>query len=473
MFCTARVPSWLLAVPFGLTACAPVDPELARAEWMREVLVTADRMFLAREPELVADKYAAMAADPYAWMRGTVPWYYAARSRPDPSRPPTAFLANAASTAVLLVGDPHPENCSTLATTLVADPVDTVQTVEFIDLDAAGWGPWLLDVRRGALGLHTLSAQLAGCGADCRAEVVAAFSDAYAEAIVDKAREGLVEGFVLVDLLEEATNEGPQQRRLERDAPDDGSGHGRAFVREAGVLEEPSRSEKQLFDDVFATMAPDLPDGLRVLDVARRYGRGISSMPAIRFSVVVDRGDDGPQDDALVDIREVLDPVPLPGRAVQAPATFENNGHRVGRAARTLWTLPDADPYAAHGCLGRHCFKSLSKHSWFQDIERSKVIEEWMEDDLSPADIADLAADLGGVLARAHMRGGVVDGRDSGIAIRDDLLAGGGVDALRTELLRDTAAEHRRLLDDHALFVGMLDIYGPILGADDMLEHLP
>ena len=463
---------WAVALLGLATGCEPVDPELARAEWMREVLVTTDRIFIGRAPALVADKYAAMADDPYAFLRGTVPWYYADLSRPDPARPATTFLKKPAATAVLLIGDPHPENCSTMATTAVSDPDWTAQPVGFVDLDAAGWGPWLLDVRRGALGMHTLAAQLSGCDGDCRRDVVVAFSDAYADTILDELpHQGAPEGTVMEELLEEAREEGPEQRRLNRYAPD--VGEGRELVMEPGVLEALSRAERRLFEDALAAMADGLPAGLRVLDVARRYGRGISSMPALRFSAVVDRGSDDTEDDALIDIREVLDPIPFPGLAIAAPGTFESNGQRVMRTARTVWPRPDADPLAASGCLGRQCFKSLSKHSWFQDFERSKLIEEWNEDELSAGDLADLGADLGAVLARAHMRGGVVDGRNSGDAIREDLLAGGGRDRLRSELVRDIPAEHRRLLDDHALFIGMIDEYGPTLGARDMWEHQP
>jgi len=453
------------------TGCMDVDPELARAERMREVLVTADRVFLSREAGLVADKYAAMAGDPYAFLRGTVPWYFAELARPDPSRPRTSFLSNAASTAVLVVGDPHPENCSTLATTAVADPLEVAQPVEFVDLDAAGWGPWLLDVRRAALGMHTLTAQLPGCSAECRQDAVSALVERYSETIVVGALDESPDGRFIEELLEEARDEGPAQSRLDREAPVVEDQRRMALILDEVAALTPE--EARLFADVIDTMRDDLPPGFRVLDVARRYGRGISSMPAIRFSAVVDRGDEGPQDDALLDVREVLDPIALPGRAIEAPGVFENNGQRVMRAARTMWTRADADPLAAHGCLGRLCFKSLSKHAWFQDVERSKVIEEWMDGDLDETDLADLGADLGGVLARSHLRGGVVDGRDSGKAIRDDIQEGGGPDALVEELLRDTGTDHKRLIADHALFVGLLSSHGPVLGVRDAVEHHP
>ncbi len=279
--------------------------------------------------------------------------------------------------------------------------------------------------------------------------------------------EGPTGGFI-EDLLEEARDEGTAQSRLDREAPMV-EGLRRIELR-ASEVAALTPTEARLFADVIDRMRKDLPPGFRVLDVARRYGRGISSMPAIRFSAVVDRGSDGPQDDALLDVREVLDPIALPGRAIESPAVFETNGQRVTRAARALWTRADADPLAAHGCLGRLCFKSLSKHAWFQDVERSEVRKDWLDGDLDAADLADLGADLGGVLARSHLRGGVVDGRDSGNAIRDDIEEGGGPDALVEELLRVTAASHKRLMSDHALFVGLLSSHGPVLGARNAVE---
>ena len=60
---------------------------------------------------------------------------------PGGERPTTAF-GDPASSRVLLVGDPHPENIGTFRA------ADGTILVEWNDFDAAGYGPYEADVRR-------------------------------------------------------------------------------------------------------------------------------------------------------------------------------------------------------------------------------------------------------------------------------------------------------------------------------------
>jgi uncharacterized protein (DUF2252 family) len=457
------------AVALGaLPACAPPDPELARAAWMQEVLVAADRPFLGREPALVREKYAVMRAHPYDFLRGTVPWYYADLARPDPERPATRFLRHPAATAVLVFGDPHPENLSTLGVSAEADG-----DASFIDLDAAGFGPYLPDLRRAALGLRALASGLEGpdgapiCDEPCQ--------DAAADALVAAWLDGVggalapAPGAVLGGMLEEAAEEGPGQERLRQRAPGDPP-----RITRDGIEHRDLRPDEALaFEAAWPALARAVPGGLRRLDAARRLGAGVSSRPAWRVAVVADRGDDGPEDDLLLELREVLDPPALPGRAVLAPAAFADNAARVVQAAGRLWPDPDGDAQLAGTCTGAQCFKMWTKDSWHQDLERDKLEEDAIERKLSADDLLTLGADLGHRLGAAHARGGTVQGGDSGAAIATDLRLGGGATALRAELGRVGPADLERLLLDHELFVDLLEREGPLLGAAALVEHRP
>lgn len=463
-----------------------------RGAWMRDVLVEADRVFLNRDPDLVAGKYARMAEQPYAFMRGTVPWYFADLSAADPDRLRTRFLTVPEATSVLILGDPHPENASTVRPLAMEDEPEPPFSVEFIDLDASSWGPWVLDLRRGAVGIRALGIHLETCDGACQDGAARGLAQGYAAVMLGE-RDDDIDGYgdVVNDYLDEADEEGPEQKRTGNytlfvdpstgePVSSDTQGAQRTFDLSYENDDGSQRffplsaEESLLLDEILAQMAPDLPPGFRALDVVRRYGAGVSSLPALRFSVLYDQGSSGTEDDGVFNIREVLDPpARVPGRATNSPGTFENNGQRVDLAARTLWSRPDSDPTLSAACVGVQCFKSLSWTSWFQDIERDKVLEEWEDGSYSPEDLAQLGRDLGGILAREHRSGLRADGGDPGAAIVQDLNAGGGAEALIDEISAHSAADAAQLLSDYDLFLDLLDAHGPLLGAEDIVEHTP
>ena len=90
-------------------------------------------------------------------------------------------------------------------------------------------------------------------------------------------------------------------------------------------------------------------EGEPVIDVARRYGMGVASLPAVRYALLFDLGDDSPDDDAMLFLREVVDPPAPPGRLPSVPLLFDSNAARaeqaaplLARIAETLAAPPDA-----------------------------------------------------------------------------------------------------------------------------------
>jgi uncharacterized protein (DUF2252 family) len=453
-----------------LLACAPGGIS-ARAAFVQDVLVEDNRIWLTRDPALVARKFEAMAADPYDFMRGTVALHFADLARPRPGRTPTRFLGSAEATATLIVGDPHPEN----ATLCHPEPGQGgAPTLEFVDLDAAGYGPWTIDVRRAALGLQVLGTSVEGCGPACRDASVAAMAGAYAAHIEDPALAPPLPGLIVEDLIERAAERGPTGRRIERLVREGDDGARRFLHTEDTRLQPLSPEESALLDAALEDWrATGLQGGpMRVLDRARRLGSGISSQPALRFAVLWDGGEDGPEDDRLLQIREVVDaPVP-PGRALAQVGVFDDNAERVEYAARVLWSRPDADPLAAGLRARGYDLKSVSWMDWLQPIDHDKIAEEWAAGDYGPADLVALGATLGHVLAASHARGDTASGAPAGPVIRADLERGGGAPALRAEVLAHAREDRDRLLADHGLFVELLQTEGPLLGASDLVEDV-
>ncbi len=459
-----------------LTACADVDADAARAAWLVDSLVTENRVWSSRDPELLATKYRRMAADPYDFVRGTAGVFLRDAARPGTDRPQTAFAADPVTAQVLLVGDPHPENFGTF---LPLDPpteagLDEPLLVELADLDGVAFGPYVLDVRRLGLGLAALL-DGAGCDAACRVAPLAAMAEGYAEEIeawaeVESHLAGKVADGEHGDLVDarlgnsrvegllgsrraDLTQSTVSGARLRRDLAVDADGRG---------MLAPTGEERAQLDRLLAAYPG--PEGFRELDAVRRFGTGIASLPAVRYVVLWDRGADGPEDDDLLQLREVVDPAPPPGLLPAMPGLFEDNAERIESSAARLWSRPDADPRLAGLTDGAMSFKAISWSSWFDVFDHEVIAEFLATGEADLGDVEELAELLGRLLADAHARAPTARGELAAPAIAADL-------ADRQDAWIDERVEHAELdLDrarrDHLLFVDALDRLGPLLGAD-------
>ena len=160
---------WWLGWAVG---CVDGLPDDVREAWLADALVDDNRIWLSRDTSLLATKYRE-DANPYDFLRGTTTVFYRDLERAGSNRVPTAFLRRPDAAAMLIVGDPHPENIGTLLPGDGPGPVNDTLLLEVNDFDAAGFGPYLLNVRRALLGLAVLLQQ-AGCDADCREPVLEA-----------------------------------------------------------------------------------------------------------------------------------------------------------------------------------------------------------------------------------------------------------------------------------------------------------
>jgi uncharacterized protein (DUF2252 family) len=446
----------------AVIACASPAGD-TRAAWMLDVLARDNAPWLARDPALLEAKYRRMAADPYDFMRGTFALFLADMAAPHPDRTHTAFLATSAAASVLLAGDPHPENVATLlpGSWGVRSGVAPEELVlELTDLDGAAFGPWVVDVRRGALGV--LAMLPSTCDSDCQRVVIARYARAYATGLSpvavtcdslrsvalvwSRCRASASDAATGVDLDSRTTLAGGARRWL-LDESLDGEGKGMLALSD----EERAQVERLL------AAAPPGPAGARVLDVARRYGMGVASLPAVRYAVLWDLGDDGPDDDAAYMMRELVDPPAPPGRLPSVPALFDSNAARAEGAPRRLWSRPDADAWIAGVVDGSSTFKRVGAAGWLQGFEHDEV------EDADPEALVSFAEGVARVLAGAHARGVTAAGDPAGDVIRAEL-EGRGEDLVE-ELLVQGPADLARLQDDHAVFVEALEAWGPLLGA--------
>ncbi|MEL6345281.1 MAG: DUF2252 family protein, partial [Myxococcota bacterium] len=353
-----------------LCSCAPASSD--RAIWLRHQIVAENMLWLPRNPDGLAAKYQKMAADPYDYMRGTAGTYYVDLTRTADIREETVFLNTPEANQILLIGDAHPENVGTMLPGDARPPFDDREVVvTFNDLDASIYGPWLLDLRRSAVGVAVLTLGLAGCDDGCRGAIRDAQIDGYRAGALGDPRPTDV-GEVIVDMVEEAEEEGPAQDKLLRYTTLDDNDQ-RVLIFDQDLDEDGqaifplSDAERAQVDRLMADYPK--PDGFRLLDVGRRFGSGVSSLPATRYIIVWDQGDPDDADDRLLNVREVLDP-PAVGRLfAETGDRFIDNADRIEAVSAHVWAPDDADGAAAGMRDEPLAFKALSWTSWFQDLD--------------------------------------------------------------------------------------------------------
>ena len=456
----------------ALTGCSGANPDAGRQAWLVEQLVQDNLIWTSRDPALLASKYQKMAADPYDFMRGSLGVFYADLQRTSERRATTRFVSQAESGAILLVGDPHPENVGTfLPEAPGADARSELPglVLDFNDLDGAAFGPWILDLRRAAVGLGALTLGLEGCELDCRADAVLALAEGYSAAVLgqDELSASRVADNITLRLIEDTVEDGLERKRLDDLTAVDADGQRRFLLDEAlddegaGLLALTEEEAAQLTRLVSGLR---LPPGARALDGARRYGSGVASSPAVRYVLLYDLGEDGDLDDELIQLREVTDPPTPPSLRPTLPGLFDSQADRAEQAPRLLWSSPRLDPHLDALSDGVMTFKALSYSSWFSGYDHGDVAEDWAEGKIGPADLAALARSVGVLLGEAHLRAPTASGEDPGPTLRAELTQPG----LADELLADAEADLTQLQADYAHFQAALADFGPCLGADEL-----
>jgi len=413
------------AVLFVVGACAQ-PAEDHRDAFVIGVLADDNAIWGRREPALVRAKLAKMQRDPYLWLRGTNLVYWRDATTPGTAR--TSAFGSVPSSRVLLVGDPHPENIGTFRLP------SGEYAIEFNDLDAVGYGPYQLDVRRLAVGM-IIAAQAEGADAEALAREVAA---GYAARIAAGATGVIGRGAhpFLDELIDDAIRDGDDDETLNEIAPIlDGRRVMRFGDLEAvaadGVIEN-----RMLPLGADERVAVDRALGdVDVVGIGRRIGTGVASYPALRYYVVL-------ADDTFLEMKEQREGLLLRFVPQYDSSEWESPAARIVDAQRRLHAQRDSDPLLRSADIGAFSIRIRDRADYqrgvdFEDITPLSVMEQ-----------RTLARVFGELLARAHGNTTTLDG-DRGAAVIAPLLAG-REDAFVAEIASDALADHAQLVADYA-----------------------
>lgn len=469
--CVSRCTLLQIVLACGIVGCGPPTPDESRKAEIANVIASADEPLLRTRPNLVAGKYARMAAHPYDFFRGTVPlsWHDYQNNRFGLAE--SGFALDGPLAPVL--GDPHPENFGTLL------GADGELALEPNDFDGSDFAPYLWDLRRLVTGM-ALAARLTNLDDPAAHEITAraaraiarAAAEAYAQAIIALSkgaeRTRMTQGDgdpTLDDLFERAREDLADRTELAELTTLD---QGQRRLRR-GVLDPADPAERYLDLPPWALAA--LPNTLseyrrslvnppesayfNVLDAARAVGSGVASWARVRVILLVRGPTDDPGDDVMLELKELNDS----GLGGHYPpfVRYDDVAERIRSTSRAAWVRPDAEPlWGTSEWLG---FPVQIKRE--SDAHKTIRVRRMSEELGTPAALEGLARRLGEVVARAHTatpKNAEWVARDVAYVIARD--PAGFADEQAD--VGDRYAQ--RALADHGLFRAVLEERGPRLG---------
>jgi hypothetical protein len=400
------------ALALGATRAAAAQSPAARAEALRKALVDHERPMLTRDASLVAAKFARMARTKFAFFRGTA-WL----APPEPTR-----FSTPASSQLAVIGDPHPENVGTF--------VDSrgVRRLDFNDFDLAGYGSYLEDLRRLAVGLWIV-ADMADLKHKQRARVVEEVVGGYLTEV-----RGLAAGKPPIALRADDLS-GALEEILA--APDDDA-------REEPASSEETALAKAVLATYPKTLVRPVAGSFAIKRVARRHA-GVSSFPVLRLRVVVEGPTADPGDDWALELKESVD----------RPA-----GLVIG-IQRQFQEKADVDPFLGWGTAGGRELRVRQLLPSQRRLDAERLAKQVKSPRWGKGDLKDLSSALGRLLARGHARASGKNGKPGLSALTAAITSEEG---LREETVAVAQKLAERNTEDFHVFQKLLEERGATLG---------
>ena len=460
----------VLALLTVLVACA--DAADSRSSWVHGVLLDADRDLIERDPARVAEKYDKMSDSLYLFFRGTAAVWWADVTGVGAWALPTSS-ASVGTTRVPIVGDPHVENIGTFRTG------DGEIIVSYNDFDAGTFGPAHIDVRRLALSFRVVAHDAApdDRGAALGEQLAEAIGEAYVDEIRRLARGGApLEvtgeagfGTIIDDVAERAQEDWDIREELEEYTVLEG-GQREMFFGDIEPPEEgyPSdstvrltRAERDLVshlvDAYVLTVAnPDaFSEGFfDVLGVSRRLGAGVGSYPVERYYVLVAGETESPDDDRLLEFKEIRDPPRIDGLAPLLGRRWEDNAQRTVWFQRRFSARSDADVLLGWASVGPVGFKIRERTKAQKSLGADRIAARVRSGRWSAAEVVEVAETAARLLANGHALAPAADGAPALDALANAL---GDAAAFGEETARFVRLYWPVFLADYQAFVEALE----------------
>jgi uncharacterized protein (DUF2252 family) len=358
-----------------------------------DVLEEAFADLMRADPQAFRIKYRKMAADPFAFYRGTACLFYA-----DVTTMPSEYVDDRTS-RIWIHGDLHAENFGTYLNS------DGRLVFDINDFDEAYLGHFDWDLRRFAASLALLGWQKALPEATVR-DLIAGYLRAYLSQVDRYAASEEDEEFGL--FLH--NTDGPVQEILakartlsRRDLLDVTTvfDDGVRVLRGGNGVRRLEEEERRRVVEAFESYLTTIPDSKRfdrdlfyeLRDVVGRSGFGIGSAGLPAYNILVEGYSQALDNDVLLSMKQGN--VPAASRFFDVGKVadyFDHEGHRTVVSQRALQV--HTDPLLGHTELDGRGFVVAEVSPYEVDLDWSDVNE--------PDDMADLVDDLGRATAKVH-----------------------------------------------------------------------
>ena len=418
-----------------------------RTELILSTLTDAFEPLMKADADAFRTKFRKMAADPFAFYRGSACLFYADMRGLDDR------WADERTSRVWIHGDLHAENFGTYMN------AEGVLTFDVNDFDEAYVGQFSWDLRRFVASLALMGWQKA-----LPEEAVRALAGDYVRAYVDRVGVYVAEerddahalqldsaqGHILgvlrtarsatrIALLDRLTELDGDERRLRR-----GGG-----TRE---LEDDERERvSQAFASYLATIPPDKRERREIFydlkDVVGTSGFGIGSAGLSAYSLLIEGRDQAHENDVILTMKQGN--VAAASRIVDDRAVrdyFEHEGHRTVLSQRAL--QQHTDPLLGYTELDGVGYVVADLSPYEADLDWSEITE--------PEEIAPVVADLGRATAKIHCISDSDSGEDLVGFSTEEAIAvvlDGAEDAFVSDITGFGIDYAERARRDHALFV--------------------
>ena len=423
-----------------------------RTEFLLAALAEASAGLLEGDPAAFRHKYRTMAADPFAFYRGSACVFYAdMRDRDDP-------WVDERTSRVWVQGDLHAQNFGTY--------MDGSGRLVFDvnDFDEAYLGHFTWDLQR-----LVASVALMGWTKALSDDDIRRLCSTYLRAYLDQ-----VEHFVDTDRDHEwslrlGTARGPVERALmEAQLSTRVDLLGRVTVvedyarrfRQAPKVRPLDDDERARVERAFADYLDTIPESKRlgsltyeVKDVVGRSGLGIGSAGLPAYNLLVEGHTEALENDVVLTMKQGN--VAAPSRIVEDEACaphFSHHGHRTAVSQRALQA--HADPWLGwtqlEGEDGRSSGFVVAEYSPYeQDLDWSGLTE--------PDELAEVLEQLGRATAKVHCVSDADDASTPLVDFQVEDAVRAGVRDREDDLVQDLTAfaldYSARARKDHALFV--------------------
>ncbi|HSA48675.1 MAG TPA: DUF2252 domain-containing protein [Yinghuangia sp.] len=318
----------------------------ARQQLIVDVLEDAFADLMAADPRAFRGKFRKMAADPFAFYRGSACLFYADMTKaPDP-------WADERAGAVWIHGDLHAENFGTYLN------ADGKLVFNVNDFDEAYVGPFIWDVQRFAASLALIGYAKA-LSDDLIGDLVAGYARAYRTQILlltddaAGAQTALTLNTASGPLLDVLHRARLQTRVALLDEQTVIDGYDRRFSLTGGAFaldEATRRTVLEAFGRYLSTTPETTrsrPDTYEVKDIVGRRGVGIGSAGLPSYNLLIEGNTEALENDVILYMKQGQ--TPAASRHVTDPevrAYFKHEGHRTVISQRALQA--HADPWLGY-----------------------------------------------------------------------------------------------------------------------------